>query len=91
MIPNDRLLSIVEPTTRFEDAFRIADDVLRQAVQAISNVITHPGEINMDFANVRTVMTGRRRGPDGHRRSAGPGPGAARGAAGRLRIRFWKT
>lgn len=57
-IPNDRLLSIVEPTTRFEDAFRIADDVLRQAVQAISNVITHPGEINMDFANVRTVMTG---------------------------------
>lgn len=58
VIPNDRLLSIVEPTTRFEDAFRIADDVLRQAVQAISNVITHPGEINMDFANVRTVMTG---------------------------------
>jgi cell division protein FtsZ len=56
-IPNDRLLSIVEPTTRFEDAFRIADDVLRQAVQAISNVITHPGEINMDFANVRTVMS----------------------------------
>ena len=52
------MLSIVEPTTRFEDAFRIADDVLRQAVQAISNVITHPGEINMDFANVRTVMTG---------------------------------
>ncbi|MBI3291738.1 MAG: cell division protein FtsZ [Elusimicrobia bacterium] len=58
VIPNDRLLSIVDPTTRFEDAFRIADDVLRQAVQAISNVITHPGEINMDFANVRTVMTG---------------------------------
>lgn len=58
VIPNDRLLSIVEPNTRFEDAFRIADDVLRQAVQAISNVITHPGEINMDFANVRTVMTG---------------------------------
>src|ERR671928_687500 len=58
VIPNDRLLSVVEPTTRFEDAFRIADDVLRQAVQAISNVITHPGEINMDFANVRTVMTG---------------------------------
>ena len=79
MIPNDRLLSIVEPTTRFEDAFRIADDVLRQAVQAISNVITHPGEINMDFANVRTVMTGagealmgigEARGPDRALRAA---------------------
>lgn len=78
-IPNDRLLSIVEPTTRFEDAFRIADDVLRQAVQAISNVITHPGEINMDFANVRTVMTGagealmgigEARGPDRALRAA---------------------
>ena len=79
MIPNDRLLSIVEPSTRFEDAFRIADDVLRQAVQAISNVITHPGEINMDFANVRTVMTGagealmgigEARGPDRALRAA---------------------
>src|SRR6185295_5616770 len=65
--------------TRFEDAFRIADDVLRQAVQAISNVITHPGEINMDFANVRTVMTGagealmgigEARGPDRALRAA---------------------
>jgi cell division protein FtsZ len=73
------LLSIVAPTTRFEDAFRIADDVLRQAVQAISNVITHPGEINMDFANVRTVMTGagealmgigEARGPDRALRAA---------------------
>ncbi|MFA5976251.1 MAG: cell division protein FtsZ [Elusimicrobiota bacterium] len=79
VIPNDRLFSIVEPTTRFEDAFRIADDVLRQAVQAISNVITHPGEINMDFANVRTVMTdagealmgiGEARGPDRALRAA---------------------
>jgi cell division protein FtsZ len=79
VIPNDRLLSVVEPTTRFEDAFRIADDVLRQAVQAISNVITHPGEINMDFANVRTVMTGagealmgigEARGPDRALRAA---------------------
>jgi cell division protein FtsZ len=58
VIPNDRLQEVVAPDTRFDDAFRIADDVLRQAVQAISNVITHPGEINMDFANVRTVMTG---------------------------------
>jgi cell division protein FtsZ len=79
VIPNDRLMAIVEPTTRFEDAFRIADDVLRQAVQAISNVITHPGEINMDFANVRTVMTGagealmgigEARGPDRALRAA---------------------
>ncbi|MEM9290871.1 MAG: cell division protein FtsZ [Acidobacteriota bacterium] len=57
-IPNERLLSYVERGTPLKEAFRIADDVLRQAVQGISDLITVPGEINVDFADVRTIMTG---------------------------------
>lgn len=57
-IPNERLLSFVERGTPLGEAFRIADDVLRQAVQGISDLITIPGEVNVDFADVRTVMTG---------------------------------
>ncbi len=57
-IPNERLLSFVERGTPLSEAFRIADDVLRQAVQGISDLITIPGEINVDFADVRTIMTG---------------------------------
>jgi cell division protein FtsZ len=57
-IPNERLLSFIERGTPLGDAFRIADDVLRQAVQGISDVIAIPGEINVDFADVRTIMTG---------------------------------
>ncbi len=57
-IPNERLLSFVERGTPLTEAFRIADDVLRQAVQGISDLITVPGEINVDFADVRTIMTG---------------------------------
>ena len=57
-IPNERLLSFVERGTPLAEAFRIADDVLRQAVQGISDLITIPGEINVDFADVKTVMTG---------------------------------
>ncbi|MEO8502283.1 MAG: cell division protein FtsZ [Acidobacteriota bacterium] len=57
-IPNERLLSFVERGTPLSDAFRIADDVLRQAVQGISDLITVPGEINVDFADVRTIMSG---------------------------------
>jgi cell division protein FtsZ len=56
-IPNERLLGFVEKGTPLSDAFRIADDVLRQAVQGISDLITFPGEINVDFADVRTIMT----------------------------------
>jgi cell division protein FtsZ len=56
-IPNERLLGFVERGTPLSDAFRIADDVLRQAVQGISDLITLPGEINVDFADVRTIMT----------------------------------
>ena len=56
VIPNDRLLSIVEKRTSIIDAFRIADDVLRQGVQGITDLITIPGLINLDFADVRTIM-----------------------------------
>ena len=56
VIPNDRLFSVVEQNTPWEDCFRIVDDVLRKAVQAISDVITRPQEVNMDFANVRALM-----------------------------------
>jgi cell division protein FtsZ len=56
-IPNDRLLEILDRSTSMVDAFRIADDVLRQGVQGICDLITMPGLINLDFADVRTVMT----------------------------------
>src|SRR6185295_6822463 len=59
-IPNERLLNFVERGTPLTEAFRIADDVLRQAVQGISDLITVPGEVNVDFADVRTIMTGIR-------------------------------
>ena len=57
-IPNERLLNFVERGTPLAEAFRIADDVLRQAVQGISDLITVPGEINLDFADVKTIMNG---------------------------------
>ncbi len=57
-IPNERLLNFVERGTPLSEAFRIADDVLRQAVQGIGDLITIPGEVNVDFADVRTIMTG---------------------------------
>jgi cell division protein FtsZ len=56
VIPNDKLLQIVERMTSMLDAFRIADDVLRHGVQGIADLITIPGLINLDFADVRTVM-----------------------------------
>ncbi|MDR1712907.1 MAG: cell division protein FtsZ [Coriobacteriales bacterium] len=56
VIPNDRLLQIVEKKTSMLDAFRIADDILRQGIQGITDLITIPGHINVDFADVRTVM-----------------------------------
>ena len=56
VIPNDRLLEVLDRSTSMMDAFRIADDVLRQGVQGICDLITMPGLINLDFADVRTVM-----------------------------------
>ncbi len=55
-IPNDRLKDVVQKETSIVDAFRVVDDVLRQGVQGISDLITVPGLINLDFADVRTVM-----------------------------------
>ncbi len=57
VIPNDRLLSIIEKRTPLIEAFRSADDVLRQGIQGITDLITKPGLINLDFADVRRVMT----------------------------------
>jgi cell division protein FtsZ len=57
VIPNDRLLEVLERSTSMLDAFRIADDVLRQGVQGICDLITMPGLINLDFADVRTIMS----------------------------------
>ena len=56
VIPNERLLQILERRTSITDAFRVADDVLRQAVQGISDLVMLPGLINLDFADVRTTM-----------------------------------
>ncbi|MER3466155.1 MAG: cell division protein FtsZ, partial [Armatimonadota bacterium] len=55
-VPNDRLLEIFERRTTVQQAFAAADDVLRQGVQGISDIILQPGIINVDFADVRTVM-----------------------------------
>ena len=55
-IPNEKLLQVVEKQTTFEDAFKMADDILRQGVQGISDLITVPGLINLDFADVKTIM-----------------------------------
>lgn len=57
VIPNDRLLSVVEKRTSIQEAFRVADDVLRQGVQGISDIITIPGLINVDFADIKAIMS----------------------------------
>jgi cell division protein FtsZ len=56
VIENDRLMQVVEKTTPLSDAFKMADDVLRQGVQGITDLITVPGIVNLDFADVRTIM-----------------------------------
>jgi cell division protein FtsZ len=56
VVPNNRLLSVLDKQTSMVDAFRVADDVLRQGVQGISDLVTLPGLINLDFADVRTIM-----------------------------------
>jgi cell division protein FtsZ len=57
VVPNQRLLEIMDKTSSFSDAMRKADDVLAQAVKSISNLVTQPGLINVDFADVRTIMS----------------------------------
>jgi cell division protein FtsZ len=58
VVPNNRLLTVLERNTSMMEAFRVADDVLRQGVQGISDLVTLPGLINLDFADVRTIMSG---------------------------------
>ncbi|MBU4226277.1 MAG: cell division protein FtsZ, partial [Chloroflexi bacterium] len=57
VIPNDRLLQIVDKRVSLQDSFKLADDVLRQGIQGISELITVPGLINLDFADVRAIMS----------------------------------
>jgi cell division protein FtsZ len=58
VVPNNRLLSVLDKQTSMVEAFRVADDVLRQGVQGICDLVTLPGLINLDFADVRTIMSG---------------------------------
>ena len=71
-IPNERLIEVVERGTSFFESFRIADDTLRQAVQGISDIITIPGIINRDFADVRAIMQGMGYAVMGTAVAAGP-------------------
>jgi cell division protein FtsZ len=57
VVPNQKLLEVVERRTSISEAFRMADDILRQGVQGITDLITTPGQINLDFADVRAVMS----------------------------------
>jgi cell division protein FtsZ len=57
VVPNNRLLTVLDQKTSMVDAFRVADDVLRQGVQGVSDLVTLPGLINLDFADVRTIMS----------------------------------
>ena len=57
VVPNNKLLSVLDQRTSMVEAFRVADDVLRQGVQGVSDLVTLPGIINLDFADVRTIMT----------------------------------
>ena len=74
VIPNDRLLSISDRGVSMLDAFRSADQVLLSGVQGITDLITTPGLINLDFADVKSVMSGRRVRADGHRVGPRRGP-----------------
>ena len=56
-VPNDRLLQVADKKMPLSEAFRLADDVLRQGIQGISDLITVPGLINLDFADVKTIMS----------------------------------
>jgi cell division protein FtsZ len=81
VVPNQKLLQIVDKRTSVYDAFRISDDVLRQAVQGISDLINIPGEINVDFADVRAVMSSAGTALMGMGRVSGSGDGVAVQAA----------
>ena len=81
VVPNQRLLQIVDKRTSVHDAFRISDDVLRQAVQGISDLINMPGEVNVDFADVRAIMSNAGTALMGMGKASGGGEEKARQAA----------
>jgi cell division protein FtsZ len=81
IVPNEKLLQIVDRRTSIYEAFRISDDVLRQAVQGISDLINIPGEINVDFADVRAVMSNAGTALMGMGRASGSNEGTAVQAA----------
>jgi cell division protein FtsZ len=83
VIPNDRLLEVLERSTSMLDAFKVADDVLRQGVQGITDLITMPGLINLDFADVRTIMANSDSALMGIGFSSSSGEGRAKEAAER--------
>jgi cell division protein FtsZ len=76
-IPNDRLLDQASPDTSIFDGFRLADDVLRQAVQGISDIITTPGLVNRDFSDIRSIMVGMGYAMMGTATATGPNAAAA--------------
>ncbi|MBV8561738.1 MAG: cell division protein FtsZ [Actinobacteria bacterium] len=83
VIPNDRLLEVLDRSTSMLDAFKVADDVLRQGVQGITDLITMPGLINLDFADVRTIMSNSDTALMGIGFSSGGGESRAKEAAER--------
>ncbi|HVW71852.1 MAG TPA: cell division protein FtsZ [Candidatus Paceibacterota bacterium] len=81
IIPNDKLLTVVEPNASAKSAFAMADEILRQAVEGVSDIITTPGEINTDFNDIKTIMEGA--GPALMGIGVADGEGRARDAAQR--------
>lgn len=81
VVPNQRLLDIIDKRTSIVDAFKASDDVLRQAVQGISDLINFPGEINVDFADVRAIMSNAGTALMAMGRASGSGDDRARNAA----------
>lgn len=81
VVPNQRLLQIIDKRTSVYEAFKLSDDVLRQAVQGISDLINFPGEVNLDFADVRAIMSNAGTALMGMGRASGSGEERARQAA----------
>ena len=96
-IPNERLLTIIDRATPLTDAFATADDVLRQAIQGISDLILVPGLINLDFADVKTIMAGMGLAMMGTGVAEGRGPGDGGRAPGHFEsaprrcVREWRA
>ena len=90
VVPNERLLTVLAKTTTMVEAFQVADDVLRQGVQGISELITLPGMINLDFADVRTTMRDAGHALLGHRHGHRRQPRAFTPPRAPSRRRCWR-